>query len=194
MKKHNFLIFNAGLAESEGQSGHLATLVAQKLQQACEVRVMNLASERNQHVWREHLAWADGFVFISGTYWDSWSSHLQYFLEQTTEWEGSDLWLGKPAAVLITMHSVGGKGVASRLQGVLSNLGAVLPPMSSFVYSLNTHLALQGDCKGHESDFWSLDDLDPLLANLVCAANIPRDGWQSWPVDSKNFKQKWIGP
>src|SRR3954462_12604070 len=76
---------------------------------------------------------ADALVVGTGTHWDSWSHHLQRFLEEATPSEGTSLWLGKPVAVIVTMHSVGGKGVVSRLQGVLNTFGCLIPPMSGLV-------------------------------------------------------------
>lgn len=63
------------------------------------------------------LTRADGFLFGTGTHWDSWSSVLQHFLEAATPLEGTTTWLGKPAAVVVTEHSVGGKAVLSPAAG-----------------------------------------------------------------------------
>lgn len=193
MKQNKILIINAGLNGSAGQS-HFLGLKISSLLAAKEVliRDLELATSRDIHTWEELISWADGFIFITGTYWDSWSSYLQDFLEQTSTWEGSSLWLGKPASVVVSMHSVGAKAVASKLQGVLSTLGLLLPPMTSFVYSLTTHLTLKGEASDQVEDFWTLDDLDVILANFTHALEIPRTSWQSWCVDSKNFKQRWI--
>ena len=86
---------------------------------------------------------SQGFVFVTGTYWDSWGSPLQKFLENVTDLEGSPAFLGKPAIVMVLNHSVGGKGVLSRLQGVLSTLGCLIPPMSGIVYSWVTEQLLK---------------------------------------------------
>ena len=89
------------------------------------------------------LRQANGIVFVTGTYWDSWGSPLQKFLEDLTPWECSDVWLGKPAAVVVSMQEVGGKAVLSRLQGVLSSLGCIIPPCSGMVYSHVGQCALE---------------------------------------------------
>lgn len=194
MKHNRILIINAGLNGRDGQS-HFLSQKAASLLSAREIVIKELvlATEKDINTWKDLVSWADGFIFITGTYWDSWSSCLQDFLEQTSTWEGSPLWLGKPASVIVSMHSVGAKGIASRLQGVLSTLGLLLPPMTSFVYSLTTHLALKGEASAQQvEDFWTLDDLKVILTNLTHALEIPRTSWQSWCVDSKNFKQKWI--
>ncbi len=141
------------------------------------------------------LARAHGFLFATGTYWDSWGSPLQRFLEQATDLEGSDVWLGKPAAVLVTMHSVGGKGVLSRLQGVLSSFGMEIPPMSGMVYSFANQLAL-GAGGGSEdasgADLWQLGDVAVIAHNLVTAASAPRAGWKRWPLDRGDGRRDWL--
>ena len=130
---------------------------------------------------------ARGFIFATGTYWDSWGSPLQRFFEESTSLEGGAVWLGKPAATLVTMHSVGGKGVLSRLQGVLSTLGVLIPPMSGLAYSQANHLALQS---GGDADFWRVEDLEVVAHNLLAALKL-REGWRSWPVES-DFQSRWF--
>jgi hypothetical protein len=97
--------------------------------------------------------------------------------------------------VVILNHSVGGKAVLSRLQGVLVTLGFMIPPMSGMVYGVNTDIALKklGKTKAlHQDDFWSLDDLQIILENLLLSLKIEID-WASWAVDRKNFKKVWLG-
>ena len=133
---------------------------------------------------------AHGVVMTSGTYWDSWGSPMQYFLEAATEFEASDIFMGKPAAVLITMHSVGGKSVLSRLQGVLNTLGFMIPPMSGMVYSLAGKLALETDSNFAE-DFWGMEDLEIIIHNLVTTFE-KEPSFKPWPVDHKDPKRIWI--
>lgn len=133
---------------------------------------------------------SDAYVFLTGTYWDSWGSPLQKLLEDMTELEGAEQLVGKPAAVFVLMHSVGGKGVLSRLQGVLSTYGLLIPPMSGMVYSRVSSLVPK--VKGSfAKDLWQLEDVDLVLENLKLAmdAKIP---WKVWPVDKKDPRQKWI--
>jgi hypothetical protein len=115
---------------------------------------------------------------------------MQYFLEAATEFEASDIFMGKPAAVMITMHSVGGKGVLSRLQGVLNTLGMMIPPMSGIVYSLAGQLALETESTFVE-DFWSLEDVDIIAHNLMTAVNLEVT-YKPWPVDHKDPKRLWV--
>src|SRR5262249_48834558 len=41
---------------------------------------------------------ADGLLVGSGTYWGSWGSPLQQFLELMTPYEATDVFLAKPAS------------------------------------------------------------------------------------------------
>ncbi len=133
---------------------------------------------------------ADGILIGSGTHWDSWSSHLQSLLEHATPTEGTDLWLGKPVAIIITQHAVGGKAVLSRLQGVLSTFGCLIPPMSGLVYSLVNQESLRANGNGSD-DVWCRDDIDTICHNLFTAARGKRT-WKAWPVDRKNYRARWI--
>ena len=139
---------------------------------------------------RSELAWAEGFVFGTGTHWDSWSSVLQKFLEDATEAEGTKLWLGKPAACVVTEHSVGGKGVLSRLQGVLVTLGCLIPPMSGVVLSKVAQIAVRHEPEAAR-DFWGAEDLKIVAHNLVEAVNGTRK-WKAWAVDREEFSARWM--
>lgn len=121
---------------------------------------------------------------------DSWSHLLQRFLEQATPDEGTGLWLGKPAGVVVTMHSVGGKGVLSRLQGVLNTLGCLIPPMSGLVYSAVNQAALREQGPTAE-DIWSPDDVAVLCHNLLVPLT-PGAAYRAWPCDRRNFARRWI--
>lgn len=113
----------AGLGGEGGDGARLVEHAAPHLVAVRTSRVV-LADRPGFQANEATLAEASGFVFVTGTYWDGWSSHLQRFLEEATHTEATSLWLGKPASVWVTAHSVGGKGVLSRLQGVLSSSGA----------------------------------------------------------------------
>lgn len=141
---------------------------------------------------------ADAFLLGTGTHWDSWSSVLQRFLEAATPHEGTALWLGKPAAVVVTEHSTGGKGVLSRLQGVLVTLGCTLPPMSGLVFSRAALLAAKHDAAAAR-DFWCEADLRIVCHNLAEAARTSLPGarpplprWRTWPVDRRDFSARWL--
>lgn len=189
MKK--ILILNGSLG---GNSGNTIFLIERLQKSISNSEIVHLKDLLDKKIRIEDLKVklesASGFVFSSGTYWDSWGSPMQYFLEFATEFEASDIFMGKPAAVMITMHSVGGKGVLSRLQGVLNTLGMMIPPMSGIVYSLAGQLALEAESTFAE-DFWGLEDVDIIAHNLLTAIN-KETSYRPWPVDQKDPKRLWV--
>ena len=192
LPRPRLLLLNASLA---GDAGNTAALLAQAhalLAPHAEVTVITLAGDHATDfaTLRPQLEAADGFLFGTGTHWDSWSSILQKFLEDATPYEGTGLWLGKPAAVIVSEHSAGGKGVLSRLQGVLVTLGCALPPMSGLVLSRAALIAAQHDPEA-AADFWCRDDLAVVCHNLVEAAT-GTHRWRTWPVDRTDFAARWI--
>ena len=140
------------------------------------------------------LAGCSGYILLTGTYWDSWGSPLQRFLEEATFTEGTDLWLGKPVVVIASAHSVGAKGVLSRLQGVLNTLGCLIPPMSGLVLTAASQQALENppeSAPSHRDDFWSLRDLPVILHNLITAIE-GKGRYQCWEVDRKDPSEVWV--
>jgi multimeric flavodoxin WrbA len=186
----NILILNGSLSGKEGNTQSIIELIQNKMD-CCEVIHLSDFQNKSISFWeiKNKIIKADAFVFTSGTYWDNWGSPLQLFLEAATELEGTDFFLGKPAAVIITMHSVGGKSVLSRLQGVLNTMGFMIPPMTGMVYSLAAHLALKTESSFSE-DFWSLEDTNTIVHNLL--ASMSDQKYMAWPVDIKDAKRNWI--
>ncbi len=188
------LLLNASLAGDTGNTAALLDHLAARLGPHAELSRLTLANTPGFAACQPALAAADALVIATGTHWDSWSSHLQHFLETATPAEGTALWLGKPVACLVSEHSVGGKGVLSRLQGVLLTLGCMLPPMSGLVLSLAAQTAAEHDPAAAE-DFWCADDLAILAHNLLAAAAQARTtpaNWLTWPVDRTGFDRRWI--
>lgn len=185
--KPRVLILNGSLGGAEGNSAALLPRLRAHLEPASEVQEVALAQRLPSE---EEIRTADGFFFATGTYWDSWGSPLQKFLEAFTQHETSDLWLGKPAAVLVTMHSVGGKSVLSRLQGVLTTWGLLIPPLSGMVYSALADEVLQHEFDG-QADCWCPEDLEILAANLLAAIPL-RTTWRRWPVDRRDPARRWL--
>jgi NAD(P)H-dependent FMN reductase len=191
------LLLNASLAGREGNSARLLAALASHLAPHAELLRATLAgpgpgsAESTDFTnLQPALRAADAFVFATGTHWDSWSSPLQKFLEDATPAEATALWLGKPAAVLVTEHSTGGKGVLSRLQGVLVTLGCSIPPLSGLVLSQAAQRARAAD--SNSEDYWSPEDLAVVAHNLLAAARQPRADWRAWPVDRSNYTHTWI--
>jgi len=186
------LLLNAALA---GDAGNTAVFMAEArahLAPRADVAVVTLANGDDFAALRPRLEAADGFLFGTGTHWDSWSSILQKFLEDATPAEGTALWLGKPAAVVVSEHSTGGKGVLSRLQGVLVTLGCSLPPMGGLVLSRAALIAARHDPDA-SADFWCREDLAVVCHNLVEAAAGTRR-WKTWPVEREGFADRWVTP
>jgi multimeric flavodoxin WrbA len=188
MKK--ILVLNGSISGQTGNTQYLIDLACSKIENCEILHLLDLQEKKiTSGELKNKLKKADAFIFASGTYWDSWGSPMQNFLEVATEYEASDIFIGKPAAVIITMHSVGGKGVLSRLQGVLNTLGMLIPPMSGMVYSLAGQLSLTTESSFAE-DFWSQKDIDVIVHNLL--ASLGNKKYLSWPVDHNNPKRIWI--
>ncbi|WP_373998400.1 flavodoxin family protein [Bdellovibrio bacteriovorus] len=191
MKK--ILVFNGSPAGDGGNCARWVSWVLKcfkKLGVDCSVEVVHLKSTSYGASLKKKISAADGFVFVTGTYWDSWGSPLQKLLEEMTELEGTSSLMGKPCAVFVLMHSVGGKSVLSRLQGVLSTMGLLIPPMSGMVYSLVSEVALRSK-SSHRDDFWQKEDALLILSNLVKACDYRVD-WETWPVDKKDPRRIWL--
>jgi multimeric flavodoxin WrbA len=189
MKK--ILIFNGSPHGKKGNSQKLVLQISKYLKGHAQVEAVCLQESANSPKLLGKIHDADGFVFVTGTYWDSWGSPLQIFLENITELEGTEAVMGKPCAVVVLMHSVGGKSILSRLQGVLSSMGFLIPPMSGMVYSLVSDLAMKKRSSEPKDDFWDLADVLNVIENLRLALEI-NVGWRSWPVDRKNFRKTWL--
>jgi chromate reductase len=203
-RRIRLLLLNASLGGEKGNSAILLTRASQFLSRRATVEILTLERTarplaRNPQLLAA-LTRADGFLLGTGTHWDSWSSVLQKFLEDATPTEGTALWLGKPAAVVVSEHSVGGKGVLSRLQGVLVTLGCSIPPMSGLVLSRAALLAAKhAPDPATTNDFWCEDDLRVVCHNLAEAARTSLRGakptlprWRAWPVDRKDFAVRWL--
>ncbi len=195
------LIINGSLSSKNGNCNVLIRKISSLIGQnskfsKADVKVLHLADQKWSPSEKKKLILqinkASGFFFVTGTYWDSWGSPLQVFLENITELEGKSEVLGKPVVVCVLNHSVGGKGVLSRLQGVLSTFGFLIPPMSGFVYSwVNQEAASNSGDGRFKDDLWSIEDLVPIIENFKRSLKL-KTKWKSWPVDRKNFRQVWM--
>jgi multimeric flavodoxin WrbA len=142
----NLTIINGSIG---GKNGNTASLIKKikrkifKIDSNIKIKILHLHSNFDWPKVRNIIKDSDALIFCTGTYWDSWGSPMQQLFEKMTEIEGKQHLLGKPAGVIVTMHSVGGKEVASRMQGVLCSMGCVLPPFSAFAYSYSDHIAHQ---------------------------------------------------
>ncbi len=103
-------VLNGSLGGDQGNTGAILRALTHELDSRARLVHIDLNSPPPPAELHRLLTEAHGFVFATGTYWDCWGSPLQRFLETATDLEASDVWLGKPAAVVVTMHAVGGKG------------------------------------------------------------------------------------
>lgn len=122
----------------------------------------------------------DAFFVATGTYWGSWGSPLQRFFEVITPLEATDAFVGKPAACVVTMDSVGGVDVGTRLLGVFAMLGCTIPPFPIVVLS-RTGSAVQG--RAGFDDVWQARDLEVTLHNLRTAVRRDGERYRAWPVE-----------
>lgn len=127
-----FVCINGSPHGAAGNCARLAHKIEGFFATRARLDTIHLAEGASFEAVRPRLEKAAGFLFLTGTYWDSWGSPLQKFLEDATETEGSSLWLGKPCGVAVLMHSVGGKEVVSRLQGGTQHFWACHPSDDRF--------------------------------------------------------------
>lgn len=182
------LLVNGSLGGRGGNTSALLDLAARHLAPKTELSRIDLAERPGFGRHLPRILEAHALLFATGTYWDSWGSPLQRFLEEATESEGTEAWLGKPAAALVTMHAVGGKGVLSRLLGVLNTLGCLIPPMGGLVVSLANQMALGSR---DDADLWRPSDVEVVCANLLEALRAGR-AYRSWPLDRADFSRRWL--
>lgn len=185
----NILIINASIAGGGGNTHKALSLLADYLREAASVNWIIINEGTSSAYYQDIIRQADGIIFGTGTYWDSWSSGLQRLLEDLTFWD-QDVLFGKPASIIVTEHSCGGKSILSRLQGVLSSMGMLIPPMSGLVLSAAGQAAINGNIVIKE-DIWSMLDLEVIAHNLLAAASKTWQ-WKKWNTDSEHTKENWL--
>jgi hypothetical protein len=185
------LILNAGLGGESGNSAVVAARAARELSALGAELQMLVLEGAGSAAAREALQRAQRIVIVSGTYWGGFSSSLQRLFEQLTDTEGSSLWLGKPASVLVTAHQVGAQSVLWRLQGLLVTLGCTIPPMSGVVIC-KTGEQLRRLAPERCADVWGLEDVATAMHNLLAAPATA--AYRAWPVDSEHFRERWLEP
>jgi hypothetical protein len=115
-------------------------------------------------------------------------------LEWVTPWEGSPDILGKPVGVVVSAHSVGAKGVLSRLQGVLSCIGLLIPPMSGMVITMASEMALEATAgTWKQQELWACKDLGVIVHNVLTAIQMSKSTWRAWPsTGDKSCSYVWM--
>ncbi len=192
-RRPRILLLNASLDGATGNTATALAHLAAHLEPHADLARVTLAAQPDLAKFWPLLDASDALVIGTDTHWDGWSSHLQTLLEAATPHEGTAHFLGKPAACVVTEHGVGGKAVLSRLQGVLVTLGCALPPMSGLVLSRSALLAARQEPDA-AADFWSLDDLPAVAANLL-TATAAADGraYTAWPLVRRDPHHRWLG-
>jgi len=189
----HIVIFNGS---PSGVSGNTAVILgaAEEIlkEQGSTVTYVDLCRNPSLERIIEEAKRADGFIFGTGTYWDSWGSPLQKFFEETAATEGEDYWVGKPVGVIVTAHAVGGKGVLSRLFGVLNVYGMLIPPLAGLCYTYVNHHAMPTAPEGLKSELWKFDDVQIVCGNLLEAVKGGKN-WKSWGCAKVGGVEKWLG-
>lgn len=187
----NVLIVNGSLGGSVGNTAELLGLAEEFIGSRATVTHLELCREPGMDRIMEAVAQTDGFIFGTGTYWDSWGSPLQRFLEMTAPTEGMPCWLGKPAGVIVTAHAVGCKSVLSRLLGVLNVYGMLIPPLGGLAYTWANEVALLNAPDHLRRELWTAKDVETVCHNLLEAMRGGTD-WASWPTCEGRSADKWL--
>jgi multimeric flavodoxin WrbA len=185
------LIINGSLGGSTGNTAELLAIAEERFAPHASVSYLELCREPNMDRIVEAASSADGFLFGTGTYWDSWGSPLQRFLEMTAHTEGADLWLGKPAGAIVTAHAVGAKSVLSRLLGVMNVFGMLIPPFAGMTYTWSNEVALEHACDHLRNELWKPRDVEVVAHNVLEAMRGTRD-WISWSTNEGRHGEKWL--
>jgi chromate reductase len=191
------LTLNGALNGADG-STHVCMSIVEDALAACMLRVhrVNLVEHVSLASIVDHIEKARGIVFGTGTYWDSWGSPMQKLLEDLAGLDSSELLFGKPAAVVVTEHSTGGKSVFNRMLGVLNTMGMWVPPHCAAVYSMVAHEALERGMDGWKAmETWRLSDFSIIGHNLAAAVYGTRE-WKSWhegnDLSDEPFRTAWL--
>lgn len=180
MTKTRILALDGSLRGAQGNTGRALQHARKLAPKEADIVVLELCDYSDTvEALADELRRADALLVGTGTYWSSWGSPLQRFFEVVTGLECSDAFLGKPVSAVVTMDSVGGVDVGTRLLGAFCTLGCMAPPFPLVVLSRIASL-LEGT--PDDMDLWQRDDLEVLVHNLVEAARAPRPAWRAWPV------------
>lgn len=186
MEVKNILIINGALGGRTGNTSMLLKKIRRiigKTHPETKIRIIHLHPTFCWNGVKRCIKKADCLIFSTGTYWDSWGSPMQQLFEKMTVLEGSKYLVGKPACAIVTMHSVGGKEIVSRILGNLVSLGCMIPPFAGFAYSYADHVAHKTRTSGRRllDDVWHIQDLQTLLSNLIKAASVDvKPNYEVW--------------
>lgn len=174
------LVINGSISGSSKNCGLVANLLPKLT--TMTVDIVHLTDNPNPLKLNQSILAADALLLLTGTYWDSCGSPLQKFLEDFSHLDCSPDILGKPVGVVVLQHAVGGKGVLSRLQGVMSSMGFLIPPLTGVVLSRTVDIS---------KDAYDFVDLDVVVSNLEKACDY-KVAWSNWPVDTDGYDSVWV--
>lgn len=176
------LLLNGSVRGAHGNTGAILARAATLLPSEWHSEAISLAELSGPVAeLANRLRRADALLVGTGTYWGSWGSPLQRFLEVISAYELSPCFLGKPVGAVVSADSVGGLDIAQRLLGAFSLLGCVIPPLSTLVISRVAVAAIRADAEANE-DVWRPEDLEIVVQNLVLGARLRELPWATWPV------------
>jgi multimeric flavodoxin WrbA len=192
------LVLNGSISGPDGSTEQCLKLATTALvRRGLDVAPRTLIQRRGLDAFLADVRRSDGLLIGTGTYWDSWGSPLQRLLEDIAGLDSTKVLFGKPVGLVVTGHSVGGKGVLSRLMGVLNTMGLWVPPHGGMVYNAVAHWALGLGLSGWQAEeTWHLDDLD-IVAHNLAEATLKTNQWKAWPVSGdpdEPFRQRWLNP
>src|SRR5690606_38340934 len=102
MKRKTVTLINGSISGSSGNTSVLLKKCGTLFQNRLKTESLILSESPDSSLVRQVLAESDGFIIGTGTYWDSWGSPLQKFLEDLSDTEGTELWIGKPVGIVVT--------------------------------------------------------------------------------------------
>ncbi len=184
------VILNGSLRGKNGNTGQVVDELASYFKEGYEIDHIELKDVADISSLEDRLNRADGFVVATGTYWQSWGSPMQRFLEGATKWEASPMFLGKPVFTIVTMHSMGGFEVMSRLQTNFNMFGMFIPPLCCMPYGhTNQEAYLAGECG---IDAWDLESISYSAHNFKEALQGTHH-YIAWTVDrGREISPLWV--
>ena len=185
------LIIDGSLGGSTGNTAELLAVAEDRFRLDANVNYLELCREPGLQRILKLVEESDAFLFGTGTYWDSWGSPMQRFLEMTAHTEAQKLWVGKPAGAIVTAHAFGGKGVLSRLFGVLNIYGMLLPPHAGMVYTFAGHVAQQLAPEHLRNELWKTTDVSVVCDNIL-EALLGGKHWKTWSTNNGRSGEKWL--
>lgn len=185
------LIVNGSLGGVQGNTSEVLALAEESLIEGAEVFHLDLSREPSLDRILDAADKAQGFIFGTGTYWESWGSPLQRMFEMTAHTEGDPYWFGKPAVAFVTAHAVGSRSVLSRLFGTLNSFGMLIPPYGGMTYTKVNDVALKHANEEFTRELWTPQDVPVVTHNLLQSV-IGGTDWRQWPVNSGSASDKWL--